>query len=173
MGRNRVKHKGRADAGGGFGALPRIVWHSPDYCALPGRAVKLLMDLACQYNGRNNGDLTVAYSVLRERGWSSKGTLSAAVDDLLEADLIRLSRPGRFTNPGAQTSLYELTWLPRDECPGKNLIHGPTTTPIRKFSMEANKKPGPQRGPGSVHKLGRWRPRGERGQFVSVHKVGR
>lgn len=169
----REKAKARSDGPVSHGALPRVVWLSPDYCALPGRAVKLLMDLACQYNGRNNGDLTVAYSVLRKRGWSSKGTISAAVQDLLKADLIRLSRPGQFTHPGGRPALYALTWKNVDECPGKDLILEPTTTPLRKFSLEANKKPGPQHGQGSVHNPGRQRPRGERGRFVSVHNAGR
>lgn len=173
MGLSRVKHKGRAETGGGFGALPRVVWQSHDYCALPGRAVKLLMDLACQYNGRNNGDLTVAYSVLRRRGWSSKGTLSAAVHDLLQAGLIIQTRDAKGINPGAQAALYALAWKPIDECPGKRLTIGPTTTPLRKFSLEGSKSPGPYCGPGPVHKTDRRLPRGEDGRFVPVHKSGR
>tara|TARA_R100000900_G_scaffold39187_1_gene32261 strand:- start:30826 stop:31347 length:522 start_codon:yes stop_codon:yes gene_type:complete len=173
MARNRFKHKGRADTGGGFGALPRVVWQSPDYCALPGRAVKLLMDLACQFNGKNNGDLTVAYSVLRKRGWSSKGTISAAVHDLLQAELIVQTRAAKGINPGAQAALYALAWHPIDECPGKRLSTGPTTTPPRKFSLERSKSPGPYCGPGPVQNVDQQRPRGDDGRFLPVQKQGR
>lgn len=173
MGRSYTKSKGRGGGGPGYGALPRNVWKHPDYCNLSGSGAKLLMDLACQFNGRNNGDLTVAYSLLRERGWSSKATIKRAVDELLQACLIRQSRPGRFTNPGGQPALYALCWLPIDECPGKNLELPPTTVPFRKFSLEASRMPGPESGQGSVHKRGRQRARDDAGKFQSVHKRGR
>jgi hypothetical protein len=34
--------------------------------------------------------------------------------------------------------LYAITWQPIDECRGKNLELGPTTTAPRKFSLELN-----------------------------------
>ncbi|MFV0478276.1 MAG: hypothetical protein ACK5ME_10625 [Parahaliea sp.] len=154
MPRNRRKTKGRGgDAG--FGALPRAVWEHPDYCKLSGSAVKLLMDLACQYNGRNNGDLTVAYSILKKRGWSSKDTITNAKDRLLEAGLIICTREGRFTNPGGECALYALAWKPINDCPDRRLAVAPTNTPPRKFSLEIIKPPGPETGPGAPRKPGR------------------
>lgn len=173
MARNRVKTKSRSDMPGGHGALPRFIWNHPDYQDLSGSAVKLLMDFACQFNGRNNGDLTNAYSVLKERGWRSKQTILRATAELLEAGMIVQCREGRFLNPGGRCALYAITWKAIDECPGKHLTVGPTSTPYRKFTLERIESPGPQNGHGSFHKRGRQRERGECGRFVSVQKRGR
>ena len=158
---------------GGFGALPKIVWNNPDYQHLSGSAAKLLIDFACQFNGRNNGDLTNAFSVLRERGWRSKQTILRATKELLEARLIMQCREGRFSNPGGICALYAISWKAINECPGKQLTVGPTATPPRKFSLEHINSPGPQTGHSSVHKRGRPRARDEAGKYVSVHKRGR
>lgn len=173
MARNRSKTKGRGDGSGGHGALPRHIWRHPDYQSLSGNAVKLLMDFACQFNGRNNGDLTNAFSVLAGRGWRSKATIHRATKELLDAEMIIQTREGRFINPGGVCALYALSWKAIDECPGKNLTASPTSTPPRKFSLENIKTPSPENGQGSVHKRYRPRARDEAGKFVSVHKRDR
>ncbi len=167
---NRNKAKSRSDGVGGHGALYRHVWSHPDYCGLSGSAAKLLMDFACQYNGRNNGDLTNAFSVLKSRGWRSKQTVLRATTELMEAGLIIQTREGRFTNPGGMCALYAVTWKSIDECPGKNLSVAPTSTPPRKFSLEDIKTPSPRNGQGSVHKRVPSRARDTAGKYVSVHK---
>jgi hypothetical protein len=166
--RTRSKAKSRGDGGAGFGGLPKVVWKHPDYCGLSGSAAKLLMDLACQYNGRNNGNLTVAHSILKPRGWPSKTTITRATQELLATQLIICTREGRFTNPGGRCALYALTWKPIDECLGKGLTISPTATPPRKFSLEANKTPRPEHGPGSVQNVNRQRPRDDEGKYTSV-----
>ena len=115
MARNRSKVKSRSDGAGGYGALYRHIWQHPDYCQLSGNAAKLLMDFACQYNGRNNGDLTNAYSVLSSRGWRSRGTIQRATKELLDARLIVQTREGRFINPGGVCALYAVSWRPIDD----------------------------------------------------------
>jgi hypothetical protein len=170
MAKNRRKTISRSDGAGGYGALYRHVWNNPDYHGLSGNAVKLLMDFACQYNGRNNGDLTNAFSVLKSRGWRSKQTVLRATAELLAAGMIIQTREGRFINPGGVCALYALTWKPIDECPGKHLSVESTETPPRKFSLENIKTPGPQNGQGSVHKRVPSRARDNTGRFVSVHK---
>jgi hypothetical protein len=108
--------------------------------------VKLLLALAYQFNGRNNGDLTAAWSVMHEQhGFRSKGTLQRSLRALLDANLILQTRQSLFQHPNNQCSLYALTWLPIDECPGKRLDVSPTRRPPRKFSME-QKKSCPQNG---------------------------
>lgn len=166
---SRRKSKGRSSGGAGHGALPRVVWEHPDYCNLSGAAAKLLMDLACQFNGHNNGDLQVAYSVLSKRGWNSRQTISRAVAELLAAKLIVKTREGKFTNPGGYCALYALAWVQIHDC-GDKLEVSPTSTPPRKFSLEAIKTPSPEHGLGSVHKRGRQRPRDDAGRFQSVQK---
>jgi hypothetical protein len=94
------------------------------------------MDLALQYYGSNNGDLTVALAVLRNRGWKRQATISEAVKELLDADLIIRTREGQFRNPHSRCALYAITWQPIDECNGKDLCVNPTTTAPRKFSFE-------------------------------------
>jgi hypothetical protein len=173
MARSRSKVKSRSDGGGGFGALYRHIWQHPDYCQLSGNAAKLLMDFACQYNGRNNGDLTNALSVLRARGWRSRGTIQRATRELLEGGLIVQTREGQFTNPGGVCALYALTWHPINECPGKRLSVEPSVTPPRKFSLEISKTSCPEIGQGSVQKQGRCRARDANGKYVSVHKRDR
>ena len=136
---------------GGFAGIPRMVMDNPDYLNLSGNAVKLLNELCRQYRGNNNGDLTVAYSLMKKRGFNSKGTITRSKDELLKAKMIIETRSGRFTNPGGVCALYALSWQPIDDCNNK-LEMTSTTTPPRKFSMENNKIPSPKIGLGSTSK---------------------
>ena len=143
MARTRNKAKGRKDALSSFAGIPRIVMESEDYKNLSGNAVKLLNLFAYQYRGKNNGDLCAAWSIAKNHGCKSEPTLSRAKKELLAANLIMETRPGRFLNPGGRCALYALTWQPIDECAGKDLIIGSTTTPPRKFSIERINKNSP------------------------------
>jgi hypothetical protein len=106
---------------------------------MSGNAVKLLLALAYQYRGYNNGDLHAAFSIMRkEFGFNSPVTLAKAIKALLNARMIIQTRMHQFMNPGRKCALYALTWQPIDECKGK-LDCKPTITPPRKFSMEQNK----------------------------------
>lgn len=121
-----------------------------DFKKISGSAVKLLLSLAYQYRGNNNGDLTAAWSVMSEQhGFKSPGVLDRAKKQLLDANLIMQTRTGTFMNPGGQCGLYALTWQPIDDCRGKRLEVKPTTTPPRKFSME-NKTPNTESVQGSI-----------------------
>ena len=125
-----------------FAGIPRVVMESEDYKNLSGNAVKLLLTLAYQYRGHNNGDLTAAFSILQKKfGFTARGVIKRAVEQLLDANLIIQSRPSMFLNPGGQCALYALLWQPIDDCPGKRLEIKPTITPLRKFSMEKNSTP--------------------------------
>lgn len=127
MARSRSKHKGRATSGG-FLALPHAVMDSPAFRGLSAHALKLLIDLAAQYRGANNGDLSAAWAVMRERGWKSRDTLAKALRELLEAGLIERTREGGRPGKGGNRvcALYALTWLAIDDCNGKCT---PTRTP--------------------------------------------
>ena len=139
---------------GQYIAIPHTVMRSADYRNLKGTSVKLLNALAFQYNGRNNGDLTAAWSVMHEQhGFRSKATLTHAIQELLSARLITRTREGYFQNPGGQCALYALNWYAIHECPGKKLDLKRTIQPLRKFSMEQNKKPSTETVPGSTQKL--------------------
>jgi len=116
-----------------YAGIPRIVMESDDYKSLSGSAAKLLNELSYQYRGKNhnNGDLTVAFAVLKNRGWKSRTTIEKARDALLAANLIACTRQGQFTNPGGYCSLFALVWAQIDDCPGKGLSVGPTRKPLR------------------------------------------
>ncbi len=106
---------GRRKVGQSFVMALHAILDSPDYIALSGSAAKLLWDVARQYNGHNNGDLTVAMSVMAARGWQKK-TLARALAELLERDWLRRTRYPRLKQ---QAGLYALSWLDVDECDGK------------------------------------------------------
>ncbi len=94
---------------GRFLLMPHAVMHSPSFRGLSAKAVKLLIDIAMQYDGNNNGDLCTAWKIMRVRGWKSEQTLQAAKNELLQAGLIAETRKGRRPN---LCSLYGITWQP-------------------------------------------------------------
>jgi hypothetical protein len=87
----------------------------PCYITLTSKAVRLLLELAMQYNGYNNGDLSAAWSIMRGRGWNSRDTLFRAERELLSHCLIIKTRQGGKN----RCNLYALTWQAIDECGGK------------------------------------------------------
>ena len=122
--------------------IPRHVMASADYRHLSGNAVKLLVALAYQFRGKNNGDLTATYSVMHERfGFRSKATLTRALKELLAKNIITKTREGMFLNPGGRCTLYALTWSPIDECDGK-LDVPPTLLATRREWHPKNRTPG-------------------------------
>lgn len=126
---------------GRFLLMPHCVMNSVDYIKLTTKSKVLLFDLAFQYNGKNNGNLTAAFAVMKKRGWVREATIFTAVQELMAANLIIRTREGKFQNPHSRCALYALTWQPINECIGKDLDIGPTQTPPRKFSLEKTKNP--------------------------------
>lgn len=124
--------RGKKPSTGRFFALPLAVLSHPDFIGLSGSAVKLLIALGSQFNGKNNGDLCAALSLMRKFGFNSNATLTKAKNELLEYELIVQTRVGGLN---AGPHLYALTWHPIDECKGK-LDIGPTIKALRSFSAE-------------------------------------
>ncbi len=110
----RLKHKGRRE-GGTFTLIPHAVQDSENWRRCSATAIKMLTELARQYNGGNNGDLCGAMTLLQPRGWNSDDTIFWALRELRHYGFIVLTRQGGLHN----TSLYALTWLAIDECGGK------------------------------------------------------
>ena len=125
MGQNskRRKTKGRAEQGT-FVGLPKAVIKKMQE-KLSACGYKLLIDLFEQYNGNNNGDLTLAWSVMKKKGWKSKETLNNTRKELINQGFIELTRQGTLRPHSC--SLYAVTWLGIDECNGK-LELNPTVT---------------------------------------------
>ena len=74
--------------------LPHVALRSAHWASLSPFAVKLLMELLGQYNGRNNGDLTVAWTLMSKRGWRSKASLFKAMNELESHGWIQRTRQG-------------------------------------------------------------------------------
>lgn len=126
---------------GPYFSLPHIILDHPEFNALSGPAMKVLLYLGRQYKPGKNGDLSASFKDMHPRGIGSKTTLKKAIDELIEAGWIMQTREGKFINPGGSCSLFALTWHPIDECPGKNLAVAPTVTPPRKLTLEHCKTP--------------------------------
>lgn len=112
--RSRAKAKGRRESGS-FVALPHAVLDCPNFRALSAYAKSLLLDIAAQYRGINNGDLCACWRLMEARGWRSRDTLSKALRELIHFGLLELTRQGGLHKP----NLYALTWLAVDDCGGK------------------------------------------------------
>lgn len=125
MGQNskRRKTKGRAEQGP-FVSLPKAVIKKMQE-KLSACGYKLLIDLFEQYNGSNNGDLTLAWSVMKKKGWKSKETLNNTRKELINQGFIELTRQGTLRPHSC--SLYAVTWRGIDDCNGK-LELNPTAT---------------------------------------------
>lgn len=140
MARNRAGTKGRGGAGR-YAGIPHAVMLHPDFIDLAPNAIRLLLEMARQYNGRNNGDLSAAWSLMQHRGFKSEPTLNKALHELLQRNFLVRTREGRFLNPGRLCALYALTWQAIDDCPGKNLEVASTAAPPRRFTAEIIKMP--------------------------------
>lgn len=110
MGRERTKSR----VGGRFLALPHQVLDCPAFIGLSAPATRLLIDIARQFAGANNGKLLVTLSVMKKRGWTSNDTLSRARKELEAAQFIQRTREAQMPRRAAW---YGLCWLPLDYDP--------------------------------------------------------
>jgi hypothetical protein len=124
----------------GYLHLHRPLLDCPDFIGLSGVQTKLLIDIASQYNGYNNGDLCASLSVLKKRGWNSNDTISNGLKELTARNLIIQTKQGGL---GLGPNLYAITWQPIDECKGK--LDVPATTSASR-SFKENKVPTPSGG---------------------------
>lgn len=71
--------------------------------------------------------------MLKDWGGMAEGTLSKALKELQERNLIVKTRSNYKGRDGARCALYAFTWAPIDECPGKMLEVAATITAARKL----------------------------------------
>lgn len=135
----RSKAKGRRE-GGNFAVLPHAVINSQNFMQASGFAIKLLMQMMAQLRfekdggTKNNGDLCVSWSLMKNRGWRSKSTLQRAREELLYYGFIEQTRQGLALVKGVP-NLYAVTFLAIDECKGK-LDVAPTRKPSGRWKIE-------------------------------------
>ena len=128
-----------------FASVPRYVIDTEAFKSLRGSSVKLLLLLASQYKGTNNGDLIITHSFYKDHFKSSQ-TMYAARDELEQKGFIATNAYGGMSYGGyKQPSLYALTWLPVDDFPDltKNLFrytHLPIGKELKYFIKGNNPK---------------------------------
>lgn len=140
--RNRGRDTGRRESGT-FTLIPHAVQDSANWRACSGTAIKMLCDLARQFNGRNNGDLCAALALLKPRGWTSPETILNALRELRHYGMIVLTRQGGLNFAG----LYAVTWYPINDCGGKLEMAATTTAPSNWKSPTAERFRRPKRKP--------------------------
>lgn len=96
---------------GTFLAIPHSVIDSMAYRALSVHSRAFLIDVARQYNGRNNGSLLASRSHMKPLGWKSSEMLTKCTRELLESRLLYLTVMGRRPNRAAW---YAVTWQKLD-----------------------------------------------------------
>ena len=92
---------------GYFVAIPWSVLDCESFRNLSYSARALLLEIARQYNQKNNGQLLASFAYLRKRGWSSADTIHRAKRELLEAGFIFESVKGHRPN---KASWFALTF---------------------------------------------------------------
>lgn len=114
MARSNNRAKSGRDAGG-FIALPWQVVDSQAYQGLSMHAKALLIEIARQYSGHNNGALLCSRAYMRPRGWKSDDMLIKSKRELIDAELIFETVKGARPN---RASWYALTWQTLDKLDG-------------------------------------------------------
>jgi hypothetical protein len=140
MANSYSKAKGRNEKGR-FVALPHHCLNHENYICMSHKAKTLFVNVVLQYNGSNNGDLCIAFSVMKKQGWKSKQTLFLAMDELKHYGWIVQTRIGGMNNT---PHLYAITFHPIDECKGKLDIKA-TKTPLGNWKNKVEKWNKPER----------------------------
>jgi hypothetical protein len=96
---------------GGFAAIPWVVLDSPAYAALSHPARALLVEVARQFTGNNNGRLLLSPAYLSKRGWNSSDVIARAKLALINAGFVYQTVQGHRPN---KASWYALTWQTLD-----------------------------------------------------------
>ena len=100
---------------GGFLSIDRYVIECDAFKSLRSSSVKLLILMACDYKGNNNGDLSASYSKYKDY-FGSNQTLFNARDELEKKGFIAVNSYGGMSYGGYKLpTLYALTWLPVDD----------------------------------------------------------
>ncbi len=100
---------------GGFVALPFSVLDSKAYSALSVHARALLIEIARQLRGDNNGSLLCSRAYMLTRGWKSNDMLTKSKAELIDAKLLFQTVLGHRPN---KASWYAVTWASLDKLDG-------------------------------------------------------
>jgi hypothetical protein len=116
MSRKSSRHAGKSGRDpGGFVAIPWSVLDSAAYRALSMHARVLLVEIARQLRGDNNGSLLCSRAYMAPRGWTSSDMLTKAKRELLAAGFLHETVIGQRPN---KASWYAVTWQTLDKLNG-------------------------------------------------------
>lgn len=93
--------------------LPLSVLRHPSVTTLHAAVRWVLVALAAQYTGRNNGALTLTRAAAREYGIASSDTLNRGLTELERRGLVMRTDPGSYMPP--RPARFALTWRPLDD----------------------------------------------------------
>lgn len=111
--RRFAKAKGRSQTGGRFALLPLSVLKDPAVTSLDPAVRWVLVALAAQYSGGNNGAISLTLPVAREYGIRSSDTLRRGLSELCERRLIEKTFQGSYTPP--LPARYAINWQPLND----------------------------------------------------------
>lgn len=100
---------------GRYIALTASVLNSQAYINLSHTAKALLIEVAMQRTGGNNGRLLLSMRHLASRGWHSADVVTRAKRELIDAGLIYQTVQGHRPN---KASWFAVTWYSLDKLPG-------------------------------------------------------
>lgn len=109
----RAAFTGRSNRKRRFAMIDADVIYSVNWSRASKPCRGMIADIAVQYSGHNNGDLTASRKVMRRLGWTSPGTLKVL---LLEAEHYGLLVQTRQGGLLVGASLYALGWRTIDPC---------------------------------------------------------
>ena len=95
-----------------FAPIDHLVIDSPAFADLKGESVRVLLIIARQYDGRNNGHLQCTFSYCKDRGIGSKHTLAKAIAELISHGFIYRTRSHGFEAGKNLWGRYAITWRP-------------------------------------------------------------
>ena len=127
----RSKHKNSTS----FAGIPRHIIEHKSYISISYSARNLLFLLAYQYKGKNNGNLVITWSLLKDY-FGSNTTMYKARNSLYTAGFIVINAYGGKSGNGTKLPhLYALTWAPINELKGENNWMRYTHYPIAKAPL--------------------------------------
>ena len=119
-----------------YALLPDEVLTAPAVVSLPPAAFRVLVTLTAQYNGHNNGRLSLPLSAARGYGVRSADTLHRALNELINRGLIERMHQGGL---GLGCSRYSLAWRDLDPEPhGSCVLPTPATHAYLKWAPDAS-----------------------------------
>ncbi len=125
MARKRKDSRWSDIDGGSAFVVPYTLLRHPNFTRLSAYGHKLLMDLARQYTGFNNGYLCTSWALMSEAGWNSENTVRTAMRELEHYRLIERTRQGGKH----KANLHGFTWRRIDAKPDDPLDVSPTAKP--------------------------------------------